>query len=101
MQRVALAAALASGRDLLVLDEPTSGLDLVHMEQVAASVTAAAAEGRAVAVVTHDPEFIRTCCTDFARMEGGSFVDQGALDDTGWLSVLSFFEDALQRSERN
>lgn len=101
MQRVALAAALASGRDLLVLDEPTSGLDLVHMEQVAASVTAAAAEGRAVAVVTHDPEFIRACCTDFARMEGGSFVDQGSLDDTGWLSVLSFFEDALQRSERN
>ena len=99
MQRVALATALASGRDLLVLDEPTSGLDLAHMEQVAASVTAAAAEGRAVVVVTHDPEFIRACCTDFARMEDGSFVDQGALDDTGWSKVLSFFENALQRNE--
>ena len=99
MQRVALAAALASGRNLLVLDEPTSGLDLAHMEQVAASVTAAAAEGRAVVVVTHDPEFIRTCCTDFAHMEDGSFVDQGKLDDEGWSKVLSFFENTLQRNE--
>ena len=101
MQRVALAAALASGRNLLVLDEPTSGLDLAHMEQVAASVTAAAAEGRAVVVVTHDPEFIRTCCTDFVRMEDGLFVDQGVLDNAGWSKVLSFFENALQRSEEN
>jgi ABC transporter related len=99
MQRVALAAALASERNLLVLDEPTSGLDLAHMEQVAASVTAAAAEGRAVVVVTHDPEFIRACCTDFARMEDGSFVDQGTLDDVGWSKVLSFFENTLQRNE--
>jgi ATPase components of various ABC-type transport systems, contain duplicated ATPase len=101
MQRVALATALASGRDLLVLDEPTSGLDLAHMEQVAASVTAAAAEGRAVVVVTHDPEFIRACCTDFARMEDGSFVDQGALDNAGWSKVLSFFENTLQRNEED
>ena len=98
MQRVALAAALASGRDLLVLDEPTSGLDLAHMEQVAASVIAAAAEGRAVVVVTHDPEFIRACCTDFAHMEDGLLVDQGVLDTAGWSNVLSFFENALQRS---
>ncbi len=61
-----------------------------------ASAAAAAAEGRA-AKVTHDPEFIRTCCTDFARMEDGSFVDQGVLDNAGWF-VLSFlrmlFEEA-------
>ena len=69
------------------------------MEQVAASVTAAAAEGRAVVVVTHDPEFIRACCTDFARMEDGSFIDQGTLDDEGWSKVLSFFKNALQRNE--
>ena len=53
------------------------------MEQVAASVRAAAAQGRAVAVVTHDPEFIRACCTDYVRMENGAVADAGALDAHG------------------
>lgn len=100
MQRVALASALASDRPLLVLDEPTSGLDLVHMEQVAASVATAAEKGRAIVVVTHDPEFIGTCCTDFVHMEDGSLVDQGSLDEKGWARVIAFFENALAGGER-
>lgn len=100
MQRVALASALASDRPLLVLDEPTSGFDLVHMEQVAASVATAAEKGRAIVVVTHDPEFIGACCTDFVHMEDGSLVDQGSLDEKGWARVIAFFENALAGGER-
>ena len=99
MQRVALASALASGRELLVLDEPTSGLDLGHMEQVAAGVTKAAAQGRAVVIVTHDPELIRACCTDFVHLERGSVVDAGPLDEDGWGRVLSFFEASFAKAE--
>ena len=99
MQRVALASALASERELLVLDEPTSGLDLGHMEQVAAGVFEAAAQGRAVVIVTHDPELIRACCTDFVHMEQGTVVDAGPLDEAGWRRVLSFFETSLAEAE--
>ena len=99
MQRVALASALASERELLVLDEPTSGLDLGHMEQVAAGVSKAAAQGRAVVIVTHDPELIRACCTDFVHLERGSVVDAGQLDKGGWGRVLSFFEASFAEAE--
>ena len=99
MQRVALASALASGRELLVLDEPTSGLDLGHMKQVAAGVSKAAAQNRAVVIVTHDPELIRACCTDFVHMEHGSVVEAGHLDKAGWGRVLSFFEASFAEAE--
>ena len=34
-QRLAVASAIASGREILFFDEPTSGLDLYHMKEVA------------------------------------------------------------------
>ena len=54
MQRVALAAALASERNLLVLDEPTSGLDGHGMHEVVHWCRKLASEKKAVVVITHD-----------------------------------------------
>lgn len=39
-QRVVVAAAMLSGKDLIVLDEPTSGLDHAHMQQGRPAVAA-------------------------------------------------------------
>lgn len=68
-QRLALACGLLSGREVLVFDEPTSGLDGGTMVLVADALRAAAAEGRAVLVITHDGEFARRCCDFRVRME--------------------------------
>jgi energy-coupling factor transporter ATP-binding protein EcfA2 len=73
-QRVAIAGALATGRTVLVLDEPTSGLDLRHMRQVADLLTALAADGVSVLVVTHDRDLVATCCTHELRLEAGRVV---------------------------
>lgn len=70
-QRLAVAASLASGRDLLFFDEPTSGLDLGGCARVASLVRSLAAEGRAVLVVTHDLEFIAAACDRAALLSNG------------------------------
>ena len=56
-QRVALAAALACARGLLIVDEPTSRLDEDNATTVAA-LCEAAAEGQTVICATHDPAVI-------------------------------------------
>ena len=62
-QRLAIACALASGRELLLLDEPTSGLDYAHMKETAALLEKLRSMGTTILVVTHDNELIRACCT--------------------------------------
>ena len=57
-QRVAIARALANDPMLVLADEPTGNLDSVASRNVQRTILALAHEqGRAVAVVTHDPEF--------------------------------------------
>ena len=61
-QRLAIACALASGREILLLDEPTSGLDYSHMQETAALLRQLRDMGTTVLVVTHDCELIHACC---------------------------------------
>lgn len=60
VQRVAIARALASGRPVLLADEPTGQLDARTTDSVL-SVLLRRDDGRAVVVVTHDPEVARRC----------------------------------------
>jgi putative ABC transport system ATP-binding protein len=54
-QRVAIAAALSSGAQLVLADEPTSQLDAASREHVMELLTQVHAEfGRTVVIVTHD-----------------------------------------------
>ena len=62
-QRLAIACALASGRELILLDEPTSGLDYAHMMETAALLRQLQGLGATILVVTHDSELIRACCS--------------------------------------
>ena len=62
-QRLAVASAIASGREILFLDEPTSGLDLYHMKEVAEVLKFLKKERKSVFVITHDQELIEECCT--------------------------------------
>ncbi|MCR5829102.1 MAG: ABC transporter ATP-binding protein [Lachnospiraceae bacterium] len=61
-QRAAIAACVASGRDILFLDEPTSGMDEMNMLRLADEMKHLKELGKSVFVVTHDYEFIDECC---------------------------------------
>ena len=62
-QRLAIACALASGREIILLDEPTSGLDHAHMMETATLLKQLKGQGITLLVVTHDSELIHACCT--------------------------------------
>jgi len=52
-QRLAIACALASGRELLLLDEPTSALDAESAEMIFSLMQRLSLEGKTIIAVTH------------------------------------------------
>ncbi len=58
-QRVAIARALVGDRRLVLADEPTGALDSETSETVMGLLHQVAGAGRAVVIVTHDPEAAR------------------------------------------
>lgn len=96
-QRVAIASAIASQRDIVIFDEPTSGLDLRHMKEVAENLHKLAAMGKTLFVITHDPEFILSCCTHLLQFQNGKVIVNEPLDADGTGKMLRYFLDASKK----
>jgi ABC-2 type transport system ATP-binding protein len=79
-QRLAIAAALLTPRELLILDEPTNGLDPQGTREVRALVSAIAAEGATVMLSTHLLAEVEQVCTHVGVMHRGRLVAQSPLD---------------------
>jgi len=80
-QRLGIAGALLSQRELLVLDEPTNGLDPQGTREVRNLVASLAGEGATVFVSSHLLSEIEQMCTHAAVMRAGKLVAQGTLDE--------------------
>ena len=80
-QRLGLANALLSPRDLLVLDEPTNGLDPQGTREVRNLIRSLADDGTTVFVSSHLLAEIEQVCTHAAVMRTGKIVAQGPLDE--------------------
>ena len=80
-QRLGIANALLTPRDLIVLDEPTNGLDPQGTREVRHLVRSLTAEGTTVFVSSHLLAEVEQMCTHVAVMRTGSLVAQGTLDE--------------------
>ncbi|WP_411375389.1 ABC transporter ATP-binding protein [Arthrobacter sp. MPF02] len=80
-QRLGIANALLSHRDLLVLDEPTNGLDPQGTREVRNLVRSLARDGATVFVSSHLLAEVEQMCTHAAVMSAGRLVAQGPLAD--------------------
>lgn len=80
-QRLGIAGALLTDRELLVLDEPTNGLDPQGTREVRHLVRSLAEGGTTVFVSSHLLAEIEQMCTHAAIMRAGRLVAQGSLDD--------------------
>lgn len=78
-QRVALAAAILSGKKILVFDEPTSGLDLISMQKVSALIKKLKDKHFLVLIITHDQEFLQQTCDRVLKMNEGKIMSDGII----------------------
>ncbi|WP_425562062.1 ATP-binding cassette domain-containing protein [Microbacterium kribbense] len=79
-QRLGIAQALLSPRELLVLDEPTNGLDPQGTREVRALIRSLADDGATVFVSSHLLSEIEQMCTHAAVLRAGRLVAQGTID---------------------
>nr|WP_245862884.1 ATP-binding cassette domain-containing protein [Georgenia soli] len=80
-QRLGIANALLSPRELLVLDEPTNGLDPQGTREVRALVRSLAEGGTTVFVSSHLLAEVEQMCTHAAVMSVGRLVAHGSLEE--------------------
>ncbi len=80
-QRLGIANALLTPRELIVLDEPTNGLDPQGTREVRHLVRSLTDQGTTVFVSSHLLAEIEQMCTHAAVMRAGNLVAQGSLDE--------------------
>jgi energy-coupling factor transport system ATP-binding protein len=88
-QRLALAIVTGSGDPpaVLALDEPTRGMDREAKAVLAEELRRRSANGQAVIVATHDPEFAAACATRAVLMADGRVIADGSTAELlagGW-----------------
>ena len=80
-QRVAIARSLAMDPKVMLFDEPTSALDPEMVNEVLAVMTALAAEGMTMVVVTHEMGFARRAAHRIVFMADGTIVEDAPPDE--------------------
>lgn len=80
-QRLGIANALLTPRELLILDEPSNGLDPQGTREVRNLIRRLAADGTTVFVSSHLLAEVEQLCTHVAVMSAGRLVTQGTLDE--------------------
>jgi energy-coupling factor transport system ATP-binding protein len=80
-QRVAIASAIASEKEILIFDEPTSGLDLKNMIKVSENLRYLQSLGITSFIITHDFELVCEACSHILHFDDGKIIDNYQIDE--------------------
>lgn len=87
-QLVLIARALSQESDILVMDEPTAALDFGNQHLVLSRMRMLSDMGKAVVMVTHDPDHALYCATRVIVMDKGVIIKDGTPSECVTSSVL-------------
>lgn len=90
-QRLAIANAVVTERDILIFDEPSSGLDGQHMRQMSTIINKLACQGHTVLVITHDYEMLLACADEILHLENGRNKFQYEINENTIEKLQLFF----------
>lgn len=79
--RVLFARALAQEAPIILADEPTAGLDPAHALELATVLQRLAADGRAIALASHDLTLAARFCHDAVLLSNGRIAAAGPAAD--------------------
>lgn len=80
-RRVAIAAMLCDGREIILMDEPTSGQDAAALVELFRLIDERAKEGATFLIVTHDMEFAFRVADSILLMKDGALTGKFAAND--------------------
>lgn len=90
-QRTAVAVSIVCKKEILIFDEPTSGLDFESMLQVSKMLKDLASIGKIIFVVTHDYEFISSCCSRIIHFHKGKIEDDFYMNQRNIEKLKKYF----------
>jgi ABC-2 type transport system ATP-binding protein len=100
-QRLAVAAAMLHGPELLILDEPANGLDPAGIVEMRDLVRQLKSEGHTVLISSHVLHEIEQICDRIAILHRGRVMVQGRVADLlGGRDVLEIRVEPLAEAER-
>jgi energy-coupling factor transport system ATP-binding protein len=92
-QRLAVAAVLAMGPDILIVDEPTTGQDYRSITDIMSLLCELQRQGKTILIITHDMTLVTEYCQRVVAFRDGSvaftgtpaelFTNQAVLQRTG------------------
>lgn len=88
-----IARALTQQSDILVMDEPTAALDFGNQQLVLSRMKTLSDMGKAVIMVTHDPDHALFCADRVVVMDKGVVVRDGTTEECITTEVLAQIYD--------
>ncbi|MDD6289685.1 MAG: ABC transporter ATP-binding protein [Eggerthellales bacterium] len=96
-QLVLIARALAQESDMLIMDEPTAALDFGNQHLVLSCMKTLSKLGKAVVMVTHDPDHALFCADRVLVMGKGKVIKEGTAAECITTDVLQQIYGATAR----
>ncbi|MGK3149160.1 ABC transporter ATP-binding protein [Staphylococcus shinii] len=91
-QRLGIASAIETKREVLIFDEPSSGLDGQRMRDMSHILNRLASQGYTILLITHDYELLMSCADEVLYLENGCVKDQYQMDNEHLDDLQNFFE---------